>query len=95
MVSVQLLRSGKNKLIILVKIISVLFSKDYQCIALDLPGYGSSDALPENTFEAISHWLKSLIDEHGWDNPILVGNSYGGMIVQEFLFHYPTVAKMV
>jgi len=71
------------------------FSKDYQCIALDLPGYGSSDALPKNTFEAISHWLKALIDENSWDSPILVGNSYGGMIIQEFLFHYPTVAKAV
>ena len=61
-------------------------------IALDLPGYGGSEALPENSFAALADWLHDLIEEEGWARPILVGNSYGGMIVQEYLYRHPGVA---
>ena len=64
----------------------------YHAIGLDLPGYGGSDALPENSFAALADWLQELIEEKGWDRPILVGNSYGGMIVQEYLKRHPGVA---
>lgn len=67
----------------------------YHAIGLDLPGYGGSDALPENSFAALADWLHRLIEEKGWDQPILVGNSYGGMIVQEFLYRHPGVAAAV
>ncbi|MEM7114579.1 MAG: alpha/beta hydrolase [Chloroflexota bacterium] len=69
------------------------FSKDYLCVGLDLPGYGGTPALADNNFVALSHWLKETLDENGWENPILVGNSYGGMIIQEFIYHYPRLAK--
>ena len=68
------------------------FSKEYLCVGLDLPGYGGTPALEENNFETLSHWLKETLDENGWKQPILVGNSYGGMIIQEFLYLYPGVA---
>lgn len=71
------------------------FSRDYLCIGLDLPGYGGTDPLTDNNFETLSHWLKEVIDEHGWERPILVGNSYGGMIVQEFVYLYPDVAAAI
>lgn len=69
------------------------FKEDYLCISFDLPGYGGSDPLPDNNFVTLSHWLKQVIDDHGWTDPILVGNSYGGMIIQEFLYLYPGVAQ--
>ncbi|MEM8863430.1 MAG: alpha/beta hydrolase [Chloroflexota bacterium] len=69
------------------------FSKDYLCIGLDLPGYGGTPSLDDNNFEALSHWLKQTLDENGWNNPILVGNSYGGMIIQEFIYFYPGLIK--
>lgn len=69
------------------------FSKDFLCIGLDLPGYGGTPALEDNNFETLSHWLKQTLDENGWESPILVGNSYGGMIIQEFLYLYPGVTK--
>lgn len=68
------------------------FSKDYLCIGLDLPGYGGTPALADNNFETLSQWLKETLDENGWAQPILVGNSYGGMIIQEFLYLYPGIA---
>lgn len=69
------------------------FSKSYLCVGLDLPGYGGTPALKENNFVELSVWLKQVLDENGWDNPILVGNSYGGMIIQEFVYHYPGIAS--
>lgn len=71
------------------------FSKAYLCVGLDLPGYGGTPPLNDNNFETLSHWLKQTLDEHGWKRPILVGNSYGGMIIQEFLYLYPGVATAV
>lgn len=68
------------------------FSKEYLCIGLDLPGYGGTPALEDNNFETLSQWLKETLDENGWEKPILVGNSYGGMIIQEFLYLYPGIA---
>ena len=68
------------------------FSDRYLAIGLDLPGYGGSAALPENSFAALADWLHAVIEEKGWFRPILVGNSYGGMIVQEYLYRHPRVA---
>ena len=68
------------------------FGDRYLAIGLDLPSYGGTPALPENSFAALADWLNELIEENGWFRPILVGNSYGGMIVQEFLYQHPGVA---
>lgn len=68
------------------------FGDRYHALALDLPGYGGSEALPDNSFPALADWLLELISEQNWQRPILVGNSYGGMIVQEFLYRHPGVA---
>ena len=70
------------------------FGQDYHAISLDLPGYGESTSLPENTFSALAGWLHNAIQQNGWTEPILVGNSYGGMIAQEYLYRYPDVAKV-
>ena len=68
------------------------FGSRYHAIALDLPGYSYSTPLPENSFPALADWLHDLIIEKAWKRPILVGNSYGGMIVQEFLYRHPDIA---
>ena len=71
------------------------FADRYLCIGLDLPGYGGTPALAENNFETLSHWLKETIDQNGWGRPILVGNSYGGMLIQEFIYLYPGIAQAI
>lgn len=71
------------------------FSERYHCIGLDLPGYGGTPALAENNFETLSAWLKEVLDENGWERPILVGNSYGGMLIQEFVYLYPGIAQAI
>lgn len=68
------------------------FGRNYLAIGLDLPSYGGTAALPENSFAGLADWLHALIEEKGWHRPILVGNSYGGMIVQEYLYRHPGIA---
>ena len=61
------------------------FSERHRAIALDLPGYGESSTLPTTTFPTLAVWLRDALTQLEVDNPILVGHSYGGMIVQEYL----------
>ena len=65
------------------------FSGDYRVIALDLPGYGHSAPLEEVSFAAYAQALQGFIRSHTLEQPILVGHSFGGMIVQEYLALYP------
>jgi 3-oxoadipate enol-lactonase len=73
----------------------VYFGARYHAIALDLPGYGATAPLPANHFPDLADWLYEAIQAHGWQLPILVGNSYGGMIVQEFMARYPEGAAAI
>ena len=68
------------------------FASHYHVLALNL----NSDAIkPENSMSAYAEALAKFMDEHELVDPILVGHSFGGMIVQEFLAQYPNVAKAV
>ena len=69
------------------------FGKDYRAIALDLPGYGDSPALAEVTFTHYAKVLDDFIRKHGLEKLILVGHSFGGMLVQEHLALYPNQIK--
>ncbi len=65
------------------------FAADYRPIALDLPGYGGSTILSEMTFPNLTQWLHEFIATHNLEHPILIGTSFGGMIVQTYLAMYP------
>jgi 3-oxoadipate enol-lactonase len=65
------------------------FAGRYRVVALDLPGFGDCDALQEMTFEALSGWLQDFLVDHQLQEPVLVGHSFGGMIVQEYLAAFP------
>lgn len=56
----------------------------YQCIALNLPGYGNSVAAPwPPSFKSLSASLASFIEAKGFDRVHLVGQSIGGMLALE------------
>lgn len=65
------------------------FSRTHRAIAWDMPGYGASTPLSTPTIAAFAQALDQFLREHRIDQPILVGHSIGGMIVQEFLAAYP------
>jgi pimeloyl-ACP methyl ester carboxylesterase len=61
-------------------------SRDFDVVAVDLPGFGLSGPLPahiELTLEAAVDVLESCLDELGWDRAHLVGNSLGGWMALE------------
>jgi len=67
------------------------YSPDYRGVAVDLRGYGDSDK-PESGFN-IDQFAKDLIglaDRLGFEKPVWVGVSMGGMIVQRLALDYPT-----
>ena len=52
-------------------------------LALDLPNFGDSDALPEATStEAYARWLEGFIETSNLTDVVLVGHSLGGAVVQ-------------
>lgn len=71
------------------------FAHRYRVVALDLPGFGAGDSLQQMTFDALSDWLHNFLVEHSLEDPVLVGHSFGGMIVQEYLAVHPGQAAGV
>ncbi len=56
---------------------------DARVLALDLPNFGDSDALPEDvSIEAYARWLEGFIDVLELKDVTLVGHSLGGAVVQ-------------
>jgi pimeloyl-ACP methyl ester carboxylesterase len=58
----------------------------FDVVAVDLPGFGDSDALPahiEPTPAALAGMLAALLDELEITGPHLVGNSLGGWVALE------------
>ena len=71
---------------------------DHHVIAIDLLGAGESD-LPEDedySIAAQARRLRGILDTLGAEQPVLVGNSYGGGIVLRFAQDWPErVDRMV
>ena len=67
------------------------FSRDHRCIAVDLPGFGSSP-MPRNGKISISgygRWLDDLLTELDIEGAAVVGNSMGGFIGLEAALELP------
>ncbi|GAC1387393.1 MAG: alpha/beta fold hydrolase [Marmoricola sp.] len=63
-----------------------LLSPDYDVIALDLPGHGESpdiDLDGRSAKEAVRAELEALLEHLAISDPIMVGNSLGGLIALE------------
>lgn len=71
-----------------------LLAQRFHCIAVDLPGYGKSPALSEET--TIPKYVDLLADliEQISDSPVvLVGHSMGGMISISLALKYPVLVE--
>jgi len=58
----------------------------HEVLAVDVPGFGNSAALPEGTAptaEALGDALVEVLDASGWDTPHIAGNSMGGWLALE------------
>ena len=61
------------------------FGHWFQTIAWNMPGYGTSDAVPKLTFPILVEALERLLDFCQLEKFHLVGHSMGGMVAQEYL----------
>jgi 3-oxoadipate enol-lactonase len=71
------------------------FSDRYRAIAWDMPGYGGSAQLSTVSIAALADAFRDFLHQVGAANPILVGHSIGGMIVQQLLAKNPGIAGAV
>ncbi|WP_377888070.1 2-succinyl-6-hydroxy-2,4-cyclohexadiene-1-carboxylate synthase [Alkalihalobacillus sp. R86527] len=72
------------------------WSDRYRCIAVDLIGHGKSSKpeLPAcYTMEAMSRYLKDILDQLNVKKANLVGYSMGGRFALSFAVQYPTYVK--
>ena len=84
---------GQN--IDMMKPIADPFSKEFNILIIDIPGYGLSDE-PEYPWTCYDYveCFKEMFDQLHIDNPILIGHSFGGKISLLYASKYP-VKKMV
>ena len=71
------------------------FGDRFRAIAWDMPGYGGSVPLVDVTIAALADALQQFLQQIEARNPILVGHSIGGMIVQQWLTQNRQVARAV
>ncbi|MCP3477014.1 alpha/beta hydrolase [Bradyrhizobium sp. CCGUVB1N3] len=71
------------------------FGSRFRAIAWDMPGYGGSKPLPEVSIAALAEALQEFLQQTEAKEPVLVGHSIGGMIVQQWLTQHPQAARAV
>src|ERR1700753_3195955 len=71
------------------------FGDRYFAIAWDMPGYGGSLALPSVSISGLAGALRDFLLQVGATQPVLVGHSIGGMIVQQLLSNSPDAARAI
>ena len=64
-------------------------SKDYRCIAITLPGFGSSPALKKPSIQAFAEFVQRELDSKGIKNYSLAGHSMGGKIAMQIAVSAP------
>ena len=65
------------------------FAPHFRAVAWDMPGYGGSKPLDTVSFAALSAALGDFLDALGMVDPVIVGHSIGGMVLQRFLADAP------
>lgn len=72
------------------------FSKEYQCVAIDLRGYGQSDKpVGKSNYELsiLVNDIKEIVEELGFEQFTLVAHDWGGIIAWRFAGMYPNMLK--
>ncbi len=64
-------------------------SKNYNIVAVNLPGHGHSGGKGEKDVKSYGEWVKKLLDILNLKKAILVGHSLGSAIELQFALDYP------
>ena len=72
------------------EIAKCLEGRGYKVYNPDLPGYGESVALEDQSLRGYAKWLKTYIESLNLKQPpVLVGHSMGSIVTSHFLRMYP------
>ncbi|WP_257168856.1 alpha/beta hydrolase [Bradyrhizobium sp. SRS-191] len=71
------------------------FGVHFHAVAWDMPGYGHSARLDAVSIATLADALQDFLTAIEAKQPILVGHSIGGMIVQDWLTKHPQAAAAV
>ncbi len=73
------------------------FTERYRCYAIDMPGHGESDLLPNPslTLQVFADVLKTFINNVIGEPAIIVGHSLGAMTALQTAVSYPEVVRGV
>jgi pimeloyl-ACP methyl ester carboxylesterase len=72
------------------------FMDTHRVVAFDLPGFGESEVMEDESISAFARTADRLCDALGIDCPVVVGNSMGGFVGAELAVSFPTrVEKLV
>jgi pimeloyl-ACP methyl ester carboxylesterase len=72
------------------------FMDTHRVVAFDLPGFGESEMVSEESIPAFAKTADRLCAELGIDCPVVIGNSMGGFVGAELAVSFPTrVEKLV
>jgi pimeloyl-ACP methyl ester carboxylesterase len=63
--------------------------KQFNIVAIDLPGHGSSSGEGESDVDQYCRWVKKMLDILQLKKPVLIGHSLGAAITLKFALRYP------
>lgn len=74
-----------------------VFTEEYRCYAIDMPGHGESDLLPNPnvTLQSFANVLNRFINNVVGKPAIIVGHSLGAMTALQTAVSYPSIIKGV
>ncbi len=73
-----------------------LFSQNFHCLILDLPGYGLSDSVTGNPVQVCVEAIGAFLEGLKIDKCSIIGNSLGGIVAGLFAAYNPDkVSKLV
>lgn len=70
-------------------------SEDYHVLAPDLPGFGKTQVLPRMTLDAMLHWMRSFLNVLKLEQAVVIGNSFGALLVRLFAAASPTYTPAI
>ena len=68
---------------------SSLLEAAYQVVAIDLPGFGRSEAIPSITIEQMAEAVQGVLIKIGLGKSIVIGHSMGGYVSLAFARRFP------
>ena len=65
------------------------FTGKHRMLAWNAPGYGGTEPIANVTFPKLAERLAEDMSAEGFEQPVIVGHSFGGMVAQQLVRDYP------